>query len=210
MPGPPKLARLLHYPPSGSPCPGYVGRGGGRSRLESWPATESGLDLPIQPGRGQMILFHGRPALVERIVQAAHRYVIPRKHGPARDGSTLERIGFDKSTSAGALKSLRESALRLIPVLSRCEVEHHWTRPVLLFQMACANLAITRVFTSLLSTGTLPLMVCPSASVSTCGRWPCPGADAGRGPRPLYCHVHFVGLCPGRRLPFDRGFILER
>lgn len=135
---------------------------------------------------------------------------IPRKYGSARDGSTLERIGFDKSTTAGALESLRESALRLILVLSRCEVEHPCARPALRFQMACPMLAITRVFTSLLSTGdafSKGVVLRPVSRRAGAGL--VPGANAGRGPGPLYCRVNVVDICSGRRLPFDRGFILE-
>jgi glycine oxidase len=86
----------------------------------------TGLDLPVVPVRGQMILFRARPGQVGRIVLDAGRYVIPRRDGRVLVGSTLEHVGFDKSTTDAALAELRAEALRLIPALGGCELEHHW------------------------------------------------------------------------------------
>lgn len=86
----------------------------------------TGLDLPVTPVRGQMILFRARPGQVRHIVLDAGRYVIPRRDGRTLVGSTLERVGYDKSTTEEALADLRTAALRLIPALGGCDVEHHW------------------------------------------------------------------------------------
>ncbi|MBI5462885.1 MAG: glycine oxidase ThiO [Gammaproteobacteria bacterium] len=86
----------------------------------------TGLDLPVVPVRGQMILFRGRPGDVRRIVLDGGRYVIPRRDGRTLVGSTLERVGFDKSTTESALAELSTAAARLIPALGACELEHHW------------------------------------------------------------------------------------
>jgi glycine oxidase len=86
----------------------------------------TGLDLPVEPVRGQMILFRGAPGQVRRIVLDQGRYVIPRRDGRILVGSTLEHVGFDKSTTETALAELRAAALRLVPALADCELEHHW------------------------------------------------------------------------------------
>lgn len=86
----------------------------------------TGLDLPVVPVRGQMILFRGRPGAVRHIVLDGGRYVIPRRDGRTLVGSTLEQVGFDKSTTESALAELRAAAVRLIPALAACELEHHW------------------------------------------------------------------------------------
>lgn len=86
----------------------------------------TGLDLPVVPVRGQMILFRGRPGQVRRIVLDAGRYVIPRRDGRVLVGSTLEHVGFDKVTTDTARDELRAEAARLIPALADCELEHHW------------------------------------------------------------------------------------
>jgi glycine oxidase len=86
----------------------------------------TGIDLPVEPVRGQMILFRGAPGQVRHIVLDQGRYVIPRRDGRILVGSTLERVGFDKSTTESAATDLRAAALRLIPALGNCELEHHW------------------------------------------------------------------------------------
>ena len=85
-----------------------------------------GLTLPVRPVKGQMILFKAPPGLVERVVLMDGRYVIPRNDGRILAGSTLEDTGFDKATTAEARESLYGSALRIIPALADCPVEHHW------------------------------------------------------------------------------------
>ncbi|NOZ37987.1 MAG: glycine oxidase ThiO [Gammaproteobacteria bacterium] len=86
----------------------------------------TGLDLPIRPVRGQMILYRGEPGLVSRIVLSQDRYVIARRDGRVLVGSTLEETGFDRSTTESARKALAAEALRLIPALANLDIEHHW------------------------------------------------------------------------------------
>ncbi len=85
-----------------------------------------GVKLAVEPVRGQMLLFRGPPGLVERIVLSRERYVIPRRDGRVLVGSTLEYVGFDKSTTEDARGALYKEALRLIPALADCELEHQW------------------------------------------------------------------------------------
>ena len=85
-----------------------------------------GVDLPVRPVKGQMILFKASPGLVERVVLMDGRYVIPRSDGRILAGSTLEDAGYDKTVTAEARESLYDSALRIIPALADCPVEHHW------------------------------------------------------------------------------------
>ncbi len=86
----------------------------------------TGLALPVEPVRGQMILFRAPPGAVRRIVLDQGHYAIPRRDGRTLFGSTLERVGYDKSTTESARAELHAAALRLLPVLGDCEVEHHW------------------------------------------------------------------------------------
>jgi glycine oxidase len=80
----------------------------------------------VEPVRGQMILFRGRPGRVRRIVLSGGHYVIPRRDGRILAGSTLEYVGFDKSTTPEARQTLWEAAVAIIPGLGELEVEHHW------------------------------------------------------------------------------------
>ena len=89
-----------------------------------WPATEN--KLPVKPIRGQMLMIDTHPGLVTRIVLTHEHYVIPRQDGRVLVGSTLEDVGFDKTTTKFAHDLLLEFAHELIPVLKDFKVEHHW------------------------------------------------------------------------------------
>lgn len=85
-----------------------------------------GLQLPVEPVKGQMILYKCEPDFLPAIVLAKGRYAIPRKDGHVLVGSTLEHAGFDKTPTEDALASLRASAEELLPALADAEVVGHW------------------------------------------------------------------------------------
>lgn len=87
----------------------------------------SGKKLPIEPVRGQIMLLRGQPGLVERIVLKDSHYLIPRKDGRILVGSTLEYVGFDKSTTVQAREELTAAAEAIVPgITSQCEFETQW------------------------------------------------------------------------------------
>ncbi|MBL4712787.1 MAG: glycine oxidase ThiO [Gammaproteobacteria bacterium] len=86
--------------------------------------TQSSVN--ISPVKGQMIMYKGEPDLVKRIVLSKGHYIIPRKDGRILAGSTLEKIGFDKSVSSSALKELHRAAVQLVPLLADLTVERQW------------------------------------------------------------------------------------
>ncbi|GAA0790259.1 glycine oxidase ThiO [Marinobacterium sediminicola] len=88
--------------------------------------AQLGLELPVEPVRGQMMVFKAVPGVVERVVMLDGRYVIPRSDGRVLVGSTLEHVGFDKSTTEDASRALFDTATRIVPELADYEVEHHW------------------------------------------------------------------------------------
>ncbi|MCP5170040.1 MAG: glycine oxidase ThiO [Hahellaceae bacterium] len=85
-----------------------------------------GVHLPIEPVRGQMILFKARPGLVKRVVMRDGKYVIPRRDGRVLAGSTLEHVGFDKTTTEVAKNTLADLAIDMFPGLADAQIEHHW------------------------------------------------------------------------------------
>ncbi|UTA80352.1 glycine oxidase ThiO [Halomonas sp. XH26] len=90
-----------------------------------------GIALPVRPVKGQMMLFRTQPMaegrqLLERVVLADGRYLIPRGDGRVLIGSTLEEADFDKTPTVDAYESLRQSALAMLPALAGCPIEHHW------------------------------------------------------------------------------------
>lgn len=85
-----------------------------------------GLVLPVEPVKGQMILYRCAPDFLSSMVLAKGRYAIPRRDGHILVGSTLEHAGFDKTPSDEALSSLRASAEELIPALAGMVPVNHW------------------------------------------------------------------------------------
>jgi glycine oxidase len=89
-----------------------------------WPATET--LLPVKPIRGQMVMIKTTPGLITRMVLTQHHYVIPRLDGRVLVGSTLEDVGFDKTTTQFARDLLLEFAHKLMPALKDFPLEHQW------------------------------------------------------------------------------------
>jgi glycine oxidase len=83
-------------------------------------------NVEVEPVKGQMIMFHGQPGLVKRMVLSGGHYIIPRQDGRLLAGSTLERTGFDKAVSEAALEELKRDAINIIPALADMEIERHW------------------------------------------------------------------------------------
>lgn len=86
-----------------------------------------GVEVPIEPVHGQMMLFKAEPGLINRVVLSNGRYLIPRNDGRVLVGSTLERIGFEKRTTEEARQSLHQTALSILPALADAPIEHHWS-----------------------------------------------------------------------------------
>ncbi len=94
----------------------------------AWSAQFSvtGQSVDVVPVKGQMIMYKGEPDMVKRIVLSQGHYVIPRKDGRILAGSTLEKIGFDKTISASAYDELHQAAVALVPLLDELPVERQW------------------------------------------------------------------------------------
>lgn len=85
-----------------------------------------GLEWPVEPVKGQMILYRCAEDFLPSMVLAKGRYAIPRRDGHILIGSTLEYAGFDKTPTDNALESLKASAEELLPALKDAEVVGHW------------------------------------------------------------------------------------
>jgi glycine oxidase len=80
----------------------------------------------IRPVRGQIALLNPGPALLSRIVEAGKRYLVPRLDGHVLVGSTEEDAGFEKQTTAAAIRELLDFAMSLVPELANAPVERCW------------------------------------------------------------------------------------
>ena len=83
--------------------------------------------LNVEPVRGQMILFKATPELLNTMIMEKAHYLIPRRDGRIIAGSTLEYVGFNKSTTDNARQQLMQKATDLIPDLGNYPIEHHWS-----------------------------------------------------------------------------------
>jgi glycine oxidase len=95
----------------------------------AWSAqllSETGLNLPVKPVRGQMVQFQAPPGLLKHVVLYQNHYLIPRLDGLILAGSTLEYAGFDKETTREARDELTRAATVLVPALSECELVRQW------------------------------------------------------------------------------------
>lgn len=87
---------------------------------------EHALHVEIKPVRGQMLLFKFDTPPLPHILLQQNLYLIPRQDGHLLVGSTLEDVGFDKSTTAEAHAMLRQRAEVLLPALRGMPVIKHW------------------------------------------------------------------------------------
>ncbi|OYY93584.1 MAG: glycine oxidase ThiO [Hydrogenophilales bacterium 28-61-23] len=96
----------------------------------AWTGTVPGLEAlaeTVFPVRGQMLLFKLQPEALRTIVLQDGRYLIPRIDGHVLVGSTLERVGFEKSTTESVKRDLLAFSASVLPALSELVMVHHWS-----------------------------------------------------------------------------------
>ena len=82
--------------------------------------------LAIEPVRGEMMVFEPAPRLLPSILLFDGKYLIPRRDGRIVVGSTTERVGYNKDTTAAGKEILHNAAYRILPALESLSVEKHW------------------------------------------------------------------------------------
>lgn len=82
---------------------------------------------PIKPMRGQMLLFKAAPDMLPHIVYRHGIYLIPRRDGHILAGSTVEDVGFDKSTTETVRQMLYNAATDILPGLQSVPLVQHWS-----------------------------------------------------------------------------------
>jgi glycine oxidase len=80
----------------------------------------------IRPVRGQIALLHAEAPPFRRIVVRGKRYLVPRPDGRVLAGSTEEDAGFDKRTTAAAVRDLLAFAVAVVPALADAPLERSW------------------------------------------------------------------------------------
>ncbi len=89
--------------------------------------------VPVRPVRGHMLRYPAGVPAPRRLV-ASHdaRYLVPRADATMLAGSTMDDVGFDRSLSEDALRTVRAGAVRLISALAAWEPAERWAelRPI--------------------------------------------------------------------------------
>ena len=84
------------------------------------------VPIPIRPVRGQMISVSTGDRRIGRVIYGPRGYIVPRADGRVLIGATVEDVGFDKSTTADGIASLREAGAEIIPRLADFEISEQW------------------------------------------------------------------------------------
>lgn len=87
---------------------------------------ELALEMDIRPIRGQILLFKFDTPPFRKILLKDSLYMIPRNDGHVLVGSTLEDVGFDKSTTIEARDKLLCAAREVLPAWRERKPVMHW------------------------------------------------------------------------------------
>jgi glycine oxidase len=96
----------------------------------AWTSAIEGVPLPkdaVEPARGQMVALELSSRPFAPCVLADRGYLVPRPSGRVLIGSTVERVGFDKSVTAGAVRSLLSAAIELFPSFEHAALVETWS-----------------------------------------------------------------------------------
>lgn len=94
-------------------------------------AQPLGIQLPMQPVRGQMVGYQLDPAQFPWVhdaptINEGSRYLVARSCGSVIAGSTIEETGFECATTDAELRELRDWAESILPCLSDENYQSGW------------------------------------------------------------------------------------
>jgi hydrogen cyanide synthase HcnC len=89
-------------------------------------AATAGLELPVFPVRGQIVLTERLPPILNVCLSTAACYLLQKAHGEVLIGSTTERAGFDVSVTPGGVQGLARGAMRAVPALRGVRIKRLW------------------------------------------------------------------------------------
>ena len=95
----------------------------------AWSKTllgEHALQMDVKPIRGQILLFKFDTPPFEHILVRNGLYLIPRRDGHVLVGSTLEDVGFDKSTTPEARDDMLQKVYEILPAWRGIAPTQHW------------------------------------------------------------------------------------
>jgi glycine oxidase len=80
-------------------------------------AARLGLDLPVQPKRGQAVLLDTAELPLRHVIFGAGGYVVPKPYGQVLVGATVEDAGFDRRATVAGATYLTQVVEMLVPGL---------------------------------------------------------------------------------------------
>lgn len=86
-----------------------------------------GLSIPVVPARGQILSLRQLAMPLQHTILSNSVYLVPKVDSTIYVGATIERVGFDKSNTAGAITRLLSGAIQLIPELEHATLAHIWS-----------------------------------------------------------------------------------
>lgn len=95
----------------------------------AWAAPlvrEVGIDLPVKPGRGQMLITERTGVVTRRTLRAPDIGIRQTVSGNVMLGSTVEYVGFDRSTTP-LVGTFATKWLRLMPALQNVNIIRTWS-----------------------------------------------------------------------------------
>ena len=96
--------------------------------LGSWAAMGGAfpVPLPVEPARGQILVFQGPRRLFRHAVMSGRGYVVQRRDGRLLVGSTVERVGFDKSLTFDGMHTILSGLRSLTSAMNACALVESW------------------------------------------------------------------------------------
>lgn len=96
--------------------------------LGSWAAMGGRFPaaLPVEPVRGQILLFQGPRRLFRHIVMSERAYAVQRRDGRLLVGSTLERVGFEKALTLEGIHNILCGLRQVSRAVTQCTFVEAW------------------------------------------------------------------------------------
>jgi len=85
-----------------------------------------GLNLPVEPVKGQIVLLRDKPGRVNHIIKHDDAYMVPRLDGHILVGASMERVGFQTGTTGAVVDHLLDATYRITPGLKDAQIVQKW------------------------------------------------------------------------------------
>ncbi len=95
----------------------------------SWSGAfgrQIGLEIPVRPVKGQIVLLKGNRMDIRHIVKHARVYLVPRLDDRVLVGASMEDTGFQRGNTVRGVYDLLHALMHIAPGLADLEIESQW------------------------------------------------------------------------------------